>query len=571
VRATVLRPTGITRRITLLAWSVSLATLAIFVSIIIPEQKRDLRIQLESQASGVAAALHGEIASAAITEDYSPVIDHAMQVLAQDPAVDFLVVSKNDGYALIIERDSWRTEPNIDRYWRPGVRRPSGVIGIVPMFGQRLFHYSAPFDYNGIQWGWIHIGLSLESYDRSSRDVNERTGLLAIACVLLGLVASVSWAGHFVRPIHRLQGVVERVAGGDLTARSDIHSHDEIEQLAHAFNGMADAILHRDRELSESKRDLEIRVTLRTQELSEQIVARDKAHSELAEAQKRLIELSRLSGMAEVATGVLHNVGNVLNSVNVSATIVADQLRESRITQLTGLVQLLQENEAGIAQFLTSDPRGTRILPYLYKLAQQLEKERERLAQEVAGLVRHVGHIKEIVAMQQTYARSSGISEDFAVTSVIDDVLGITRPGIERHGIVLDLNGDELPSVNADRHKVFQILLNLLRNAIDAVKISDQRSRKIGVLTRRLSEDRVAILVRDNGVGIPPANLVRIFSHGFTTKPDGHGFGLHSSALAARELGGALTAESDGTDCGAVFTLELPCNRRSSAAERATA
>jgi signal transduction histidine kinase len=571
VRATVLRPTGITRRITLLAWSVSLATLAIFVSIIIPEQKRDLRIQLESQASGVAAALHGEIASAAITEDYSPVIDHAMQVLAQDPAVDFLVVSKNDGYALIIERDSWRTEPNIDRYWRSGVRRPSGVIGIVPMFGQRLFHYSAPFDYNGIQWGWIHIGLSLESYDRSSRDVNERTGLLAIACVLLGLVASVSWAGHFVRPIHRLQGVVERVAGGDLTARSDIHSHDEIEQLAHAFNGMADAILHRDRELSESKRDLEIRVTLRTQELSEQIVARDKAHSELAEAQKRLIELSRLSGMAEVATGVLHNVGNVLNSVNVSATIVADQLRESRITQLTGLVQLLQENEAGIAQFLTSDPRGTRILPYLYKLAQQLEKERERLAQEVAGLVRHVGHIKEIVAMQQTYARSSGISEDFAVTSVIDDVLGITRPGIERHGIVLDLNGDELPSVNADRHKVFQILLNLLRNAIDAVKISDQRSRKIGVLTRRLSEDRVAILVRDNGVGIPPANLVRIFSHGFTTKPDGHGFGLHSSALAARELGGALTAESDGTDCGAVFTLELPCNRRSSAAERATA
>jgi signal transduction histidine kinase len=567
----VLRPTGITRRITLLAWSVSLATLAIFVSFIIPEQKRDLRIQLESQASGVAAALHGEIASSAITEDYSSVIDHGMQVLAQDPAVDFLVISKNDGYALVIARDSWRTEPDIDPYWRPGVRRSSGVIGSVPMFNQRLFHYSAPFDYNGIQWGWIHVGLSLESYDRSSRDVNERTGLLAIACVLLGLVASVSWAGHFVRPIHRLQEVVERVAHGDLTARSDIHSHDEIEQLAQAFNSMADAILHRDRELSEAKRDLEIRVTLRTQQLSEQIVARDKAHSELAEAQKRLIELSRLSGMAEVATGVLHNVGNVLNSVNVSATIVADQLRESRVAQLTGLVQLLRENEAGIIDFLTSDPRGARIFPYLYKLAQQLEKERERLTHEVAGLVRHVGHIKEIVSMQQTYAHSSGVSEDFAVASVIDDVLGITRPSIERHGIVLRLDGDELPSVNADRHKLFQILLNLLRNAIDAVKVSDRRSPQIAVLTRRLSEDRVAIEVRDNGVGIPAANLVRIFSHGFTTKPDGHGFGLHSSALAARELGGALTAESDGADRGALFTLELPRNRRNRDPERATA
>ncbi len=566
-----LRPTGITRRITLLAWSVSLGTLAIFVAIIIPEQKRDLRIQLESEASGVAAALHGEIANAAITEDYSSVIDHAMQVLAQDPAVDFLVIAKNDGYALIIERDSWRTEPNIDRYWRSGVRRPSGVIGIVPTFNQRLFHYSAPFDYNGIEWGWIHVGLSLETYDRSSRDVNERTGLLTIACVLLGLLASVSWAGHFVRPIHRLQSVVERVAGGDLTARSDVRSHDEIEQLAHAFNGMADAILHRDRELSEAKRDLEIRVALRTQELSEQIVARDKAHTELAEAQKRLIELSRLSGMAEVATGVLHNVGNVLNSVNVSATIVADQLRESRVTQLTGLVQLLREKEGRIADFLTSDPRGVRIFPYLYKLTQKLEEDRERLMQEVAVLVQHVGHIKEIVAMQQTYARSSGISEKFALTSVIDDVLGITRPGIERHGIVLHVDGDELPSVNTDRHKVLQILLNLLRNAIDAVKGSDRRPREIGVHTRRLSEDRVAIQVRDNGVGIVPGNLVRIFSHGFTTKADGHGFGLHSGALAARELGGALTAESDGADCGAVFTLELPLNRRHTSREGATA
>jgi len=261
----------------------------------------------------------------------------------------------------------------------------------------------------------------------------------------------------------------------------------------------------------------------------------------------------------------------VLNSVNVSATIVADQLRESRIAQLTALVQLLQENEARITEYLTSDTRGARILPYLYKLAQQLEKERERLTQEVAGLVQHVGHIKEIVAMQQTYARSSGISENFALASVIDDVLGITRPGIERHGIVLHVNGDGLPSVNADRHKVFQILLNLLRNAIDAVKVSDHRSREIGVHSRRLGEDRVAIEVRDNGVGIPPANLVRIFSHGFTTKPDGHGFGLHSSALAARELGGALTAESDGADRGAVFTLELPLNRRSRAAERAAA
>lgn len=566
-----LRPTGITRRITLLAWSVTLATLAIFVAIIIPEQKRDLRAQLESEASGVAAALHGEIASAAITEDYSSVVDHAMQVLAGDPAVEFLVIAKNNGFALIIRRESWRMEPSVDQYWLPHARRTSGELELVPMFNQRLFHYSSPFDYNGIEWGWIHVGLSLQSYDRSSQEVNMRTGVLTVACVLLALLASTFYAGYFVRPIHRLQQAVERVAAGDLTARADIRSRDEIEQLAQAFNSMADAILHRDRALSESKSDLEIRVVQRTQELSEQIVARDKAHAELAEAQKRLIELSRLSGMAEVATGVLHNVGNVLNSVNVSATIVSDQLRESRIGQLTQISRMLQENNGRMAEFLIEDPRGTRVLPYLCRLGPQLEKDREQLMQEVASLVRHIGHIKEIVAMQQTYARSSGVSERFALASVIDDVLGITRPAVERHGITLRVESDELPAVNTDRHKVLQILLNLVRNAIDAVKVSGVPSRQIAVRSRKMNDDRVAVEVRDTGVGIPAGNLVRIFSHGFTTKADGHGFGLHSGALAAKELGGSLNVASDGVNLGALFTLELPIDRRNAADKRGSA
>jgi methyl-accepting chemotaxis protein len=248
--------------------------------------------------------------------------------------VEFLVIAKNDGFSIVVERNGWRVEPNIDAYWRPAIRQSNGAIGVVPMFGKRLFHYAVPFDYNLMEWGWIHVGLSLESYDSSAQQVYRRTGILAVICILLSLVASVLYARHFVRPILRLQAVVEQVASGDLTARANIRSHDEIEQLAGAFNGMADAILHRDQELSEAKHDLEGRVAERTQELSEQMVAKDRAHAELADAQKRLIDLSRLSGMAEVATGVLHNVGNVLNSVNVSVTIVGERLRETRIGQL---------------------------------------------------------------------------------------------------------------------------------------------------------------------------------------------------------------------------------------------
>ncbi len=560
--------TGIARRTVVLAWTITLVTLGIFVAVMIPEQQRDLRTELESKASGVAVALHGEVAEAAISEDYSSVVEHAMQVLKGDNAVDFLVITKNDGLSVVVDRKGWRMEQKIDRYWYPEERRSSSELGYVPMFNRRVFHYAVPFDYSSIQWGWIHVGLSLDSYDESARQVNLRTGILGIVCVMVSLIASVMYTGRFVRPILQLQSVVERVASGDLTARADIRSRDEIEQLAHAFNDMADMILHRDEELSESKRHLELRVEERTQELREQVNAKDLALAELAEAQKRLIDLSRISGMAEIATGVLHNVGNVLNSVNVSATIVGDHLRESRVRQISELVRVLREHETELGDFLSNDPRGRRVLPYMDNLSHHLELERDQLGREVSTLAQHVSHIKEIVSMQQTYARSSGIFEKVGLKDLLDDALGIMGPGLERHKVEVKIESEQLPSIVTDRHKVLQILLNLIRNAKDAVKASGKPKRQIAVRIRRSGEDGIGICVSDNGIGIPAANLVRIFSHGFTTKKDGHGFGLHSSALAAKELGGSLSAESDGADAGAMFTLELPFNARGIGGER---
>jgi len=559
--------TGIARRTMVLAWTITLVTLGIFVAVMIPEQKRDLRTQLESKANGVAVALQGEVAEAAISEDYSSVVEHAMQVLKGDSAVDFLVITKNDGLSVVVDRKGWRMEPSIDEYWHPALRSPSSELGRVPMFNRRVFHYAVPFDYSSIQWGWIHVGLSLNSYDESSRQVNLRTGILAVVCVLVSLLASVLYAGRFVRPILQLQSVVERIGRGDLLARADIRSRDEIEQLAHSFNGMADMILHRDQELSEAKLGLERRVTERTQELREQIVAKDTALDDLAEAQRRLIDLSRISGMAEVATGVLHNVGNVLNSVNVSATIVADHLRAMRVGQVSELAQVLHDHRSELTNFVSNDPRGQRIIPYMSNLSRNLELERDQLGKEVAGLLQHIGHIKQIVAMQQTYARSSGVLEKIALSEVVEDALGITAPGMKRHNIAFEVQSEELPPITTDRHKVLQILLNLIRNAKDATKLSGKPNREIAISLSNVKQNRVSIQIADNGVGIPPENLVRIFSHGFTTKKDGHGFGLHSGALAAKQLGGSLTAASEGSAMGATFTLELPVSASSSAGE----
>ena len=289
------------------------------------------------------------------------------------------------------------------------------------------------------------------------------------------------------------------------------------------------------------------------------ISAQKTAADELERLNRRLLETSRLAGMAEVATGVLHNVGNVLNSVGVSATVVSDRLRQSAVASLRRATGLLQEQNGHLAQFLTSHPKGKLIPEFLCMTAEQLATEHTELIAEMNSVGQHIQHIKEIVAMQQTYAKVSGAYENLSAASLVEDALRINATAFDRHRIqVVREFADATPLVCVDRHKVLQILINLLRNAKYAMDGPDCQDRRLIIGIEPASADRVKIVVHDHGMGIAPENLVKIFNHGFTTKTDGHGFGLHSGANAAKELGGSLTAHSDGPGQGATFTLELP-------------
>jgi signal transduction histidine kinase/DNA-binding response OmpR family regulator/HPt (histidine-containing phosphotransfer) domain-containing protein/HAMP domain-containing protein len=238
---------GITLRTALLSWLVTISTLLLFVGVIIPQQKRIFLENLESKASGVAVSLHEVAAGAAVNEDFSSVVDHCTDMLNGDPTLDYIVITKNDGFSLICDRTGWHSESNAEESWRPQKRQVVSGIGTVPVFNRRVFHYSQPFDYSGIQWGWINVGLSLQSYDRNVALVYQRTGLLAIFCIMLSLAASGLYAKRLVKPILSLEKVVQKVAGGDLSARASVASRDELGSLANSVNSMTEALLRRDK------------------------------------------------------------------------------------------------------------------------------------------------------------------------------------------------------------------------------------------------------------------------------------------------------------------------------------
>ena len=261
--------------------------------------------------------------------------------------------------------------------------------------------------------------------------------------------------------------------------------------------------------------------------------------------------------MAEIATNVLHNVGNVLNSVNVSAGLIVESVKKSRASSLAKVAILLQEHTDDLGAFITNDSKGKHLPAYLAQLADHLVADQEAIVGELDSLRRNVEHIKEIVATQQSYATFGGVKEMIDVVNLVEDSLRINEGAMRRHRVEVIREFEKVPPMNVEKHKILQILVNLLRNAKYACQESDREDKRLTVRVAD-GDGRVKISVSDNGVGIPPENLTRIFSHGFTTWKNGHGFGLHSGALAAKEMGGSLSVRSDGPGQGATFILELP-------------
>ena len=303
----------------------------------------------------------------------------------------------------------------------------------------------------------------------------------------------------------------------------------------------------------------QLAVSLANAQLYDQLERRVQERTqELRQAQAQLLSAARLAGMAEIATNVLHNVGNVLNSVNISANLVGARLRGSRVKGLGRVSRLMAEHAGDLGEFLTQDARGKLLPGYLGELAQVLESEHTGMADELGALVKSVDHIKEIVATQQSYAGTPRMVESVDLDELLSDALRMNAGALMRHEVEVVTDIAELPELQLDRHRLLQIIVNLISNAKHALNGVADRSRCIRLEAALVDAHTLRISVGDNGEGIAPENLTRVFAHGFTTRQDGNGFGLHSCVLAAQEMGGRLSAHSDGPGLGARFTLDLP-------------
>lgn len=298
----------------------------------------------------------------------------------------------------------------------------------------------------------------------------------------------------------------------------------------------------------------------------EELIARTNAaltqyenYKKNVELNDQVITLARRAGMADIATFVLHNIGNILNSVNVIVGLLKESTEKPLFSNLSAIANLLKENKDHLATYLSEDEKGKLIPDYLIELTKEINNERGRNEQELQRLNEFIQHIGEIVAAQQSISGVSGVSEKIFLPDLIHKAIEMYKSTTEKRDIQIENQFNCNIFLNTDKSKLLQILVNLLQNATDSLSLRHELPEKrIVIKNNQQLNSHVEIIISDNGVGILPEDLTKIFSFGFTTKQHGHGFGLHSSALAAKELGGSLHAQSEGKGKGADFILTLP-------------
>ncbi|HLL01638.1 MAG TPA: ATP-binding protein [Myxococcaceae bacterium] len=394
--------------------------------------------------------------------------------------------------------------------------------------------------------GWNLVTVMPEAVVSSAAFAASRYVLLFGLVSLLLELAIMYWVlkQQITRPLLTFTQAAAQLAAGDFKVTLKASRDDELGRLSAAFQHMAQELQQREEALRQANEGLEQRVEERTRELKE--------------VHRQLVHSARQAGMAEIATNVLHNVGNVLNSVQTAAVLAKERVTGLKLEQVGRVANLLEQHRENLGHFLTQTDRGRKTMPFLSQLSQNLVNERKGLLVLLEDVNRYTAHISSVVKLQQNYARLPRLHEPVLMEELVQDALRINAAGLGRHHVQVEQHLNAVPPVHTDKNKVLMILVNIISNAKYALDASPQEERRLTVRLEPPVGDRLRVEVRDTGVGIAPEMLTRIFQYGFTTREEGHGFGLHSSALAAQELGGSLTAYSEGLGRGATFVLELP-------------
>lgn len=412
-----------------------------------------------------------------------------------------------------------------------------------------------PIVYEQKIYGLMRCGYSLSAFheqlshveqDWQAKNQRHKENFLRMTAIFLFISIIVAFAvtKFLLHELKILQNGVDHITHDDLDHVIDITnlSCAEMKNLGHAFNVMVQRLKESRLELANHGTFLEETVQERTEELEV--------------ANKNLAQQAHESGMAEMAVGILHNIGNAITPAKVGSDLLIQQLQKSPTKEQLNQTMSQMANVIRNDQNMDESERD-RLLSLTNILPQVIATERENLAWELEKIAQKHNHIAETIDLQMRYANLIGESTEVDLNEMVNDAINMLGTAIHKQTVTIERNMGDIPQVRIDKAKLMQVLINLIKNAYEAMAETPKRVLTITTSFEDKDGARVMLFVKDSGIGFKPEESEKIFAYGYTSKKRGSGFGLHSSANFLIAHKGNIKAISDGPGTGATFIVSL--------------
>lgn len=416
-----------------------------------------------------------------------------------------------------------------------------------------IFDTYAVIAESGFEYGRVELGFSIDEIDVLVDKAKRKTFMIAIVELCLSALFSLMLGFYLTRQLSELTLASKKITQGELGFSVRVKGHDELAETAKAFNKMSLNL----KKIWSEKEEAQQQLIQLNEALEQKVIQRTQ---ELEEAQNNALESAHRAGMADVAAGALHNIGNLINSAKTSTNLLIQEVQSSKIKKIHQANALLKANIDDLEHFILRNPKGKSLLEYYLSLEEVLDKEQISIRQKLQDIEKSIESTAQTILEQQAYAKNPlRFETDVDIQVLFEEIFVLVKPRIVALDIQISTQyPTELKAIRTQRNKLHQVLFNLIINAMDAIEMSTAHRRGTVHVAVAQHQGTLVIEVTDNGCGIALEKIDTIFNYGFTTKAAGNGAGLHSSANLMTEMMGKLSVKSDGEGYGATFILELP-------------
>ncbi|NVN89660.1 MAG: response regulator [Desulfuromonadales bacterium] len=598
-------PKRIVQRLTLLSSALIVITLGLFVLSTMPYQRKAILEAMESEARSTVTSIDQVTASAIITEDFGTVVEHCLRVVRESPSISYVVVTRNDGFSLIITKDGW-VQGTLHGVWTPSGERVASSRFLKSEYApNEAYHYSHPFQYSGIDWGWIHIGLSLNKFNSDIRALYLRTGMLALLCLSVGIAVALYFARKITKPISTLARTTNLVAHGDLTARADIRTGDELEHLGQSFNSMTERLQKTQGEMvaAQEYTDNIIRsmsdtlivvsitgiiervntATLKLLDYWEEELLGEHISKVLCSFSPGGSDETAAPDIAGIipqgyvsnvetcyrakdgrqipmifSAAVMHGTRSVVQGIVCVALDITERKQSEEALRIAK--NAAEAANSAKSQFLANMSHEIRtpmngVLGMLDLLMDsQLDNAQMRLARMAHGSAdKLLEVINDILDFSKIEAGRLKLQySDFILRELVREVMDMfwIKGRSKKIELACDTDSCVPEAVSGDSIRLRQILINLIGNAVKFTDIG-QVSLNVHLVESTPEYSELRFEVRDTGPGIPVDALASIFDafsqadNSMARRHEGTGLGLAISKELAEAMGGQIGVESE--------------------------